>query len=187
VTYQNISGAGDLVHSDSLTKIAVCGLLPGSIQVFSQDIDIRPTFIQAHQHPITLLKFSPDSSLVASTSEKGTIIRIFDTTNSSLINVFRRGTFSKQVVCMAFSPSNRFFVAVSENTVHLFDASEKCTDEIGRKSISKMKIEGTETMDICFQGDFLINMINSFGVFFKIDIKDNKLMVSESKLVFSHE
>jgi autophagy-related protein 18 len=49
------------------------------------------TMIQAHDSPLAAVRFSPDGKLVATASEKGTVIRVFSIPNAERLFEFRRG------------------------------------------------------------------------------------------------
>lgn len=48
--------------------------------------------IPAHESTISALVLNCDGSFLATASEKGTLIRVYDTTNGELLQEFRRGT-----------------------------------------------------------------------------------------------
>ena len=79
--------------------------------------------IDAHKSGIAQLLFSDDGTLLASTSTKGTMIRVFGVADGQGTREFsfRRGTTPRRITSMAFSPSNRFlFVASDHGSVHVF-------------------------------------------------------------------
>ncbi|KAJ1675002.1 Phosphatidylinositol 3,5-bisphosphate-binding protein [Spiromyces aspiralis] len=78
--------------------------------------------IPAHSTAITALAVSPSGSRVASASEKGTLIRVFNTVNGQLLHEFRRGVDRAEIYSIAFSPdSTRLCVASDKGTVHVFN------------------------------------------------------------------
>lgn len=67
-------------------------MAPG--QIHRVDLfDPRPSacIIQAHQSVLGCLALSQDGRWLASASEKGTVIRVFDVAKNRLIKEFRRG------------------------------------------------------------------------------------------------
>ena len=67
-----------------------------------------------------------NGNLLASASEKGTLIRIFNSENGDLIREFRRGQEYVEIFNIVFSDNNQFF-ALSSNkgTIHIFSMSKK--------------------------------------------------------------
>ncbi|GAV55405.1 hypothetical protein ZYGR_0AV00360 [Zygosaccharomyces rouxii] len=93
---------------------------------------LQPTMvIEAHKGEIASLALSLDGSLLATASEKGTIIRVFSVETGVKINQFRRGTYPTKIHSMCFSEDNQFLAATcSSKTIHIF----KVTPANGRQS-----------------------------------------------------
>ena len=49
------------------------------------------TMIPAHDSPLAALAFSPSGSRIATASEKGTVIRVFNSADGQKLFEFRRG------------------------------------------------------------------------------------------------
>ena len=107
--------------------VLVCpGLQVGQIRIEHLD-HRRSNFInQAHTSSLACLALSLDGNLVASASEKGTLIRIWrtapkETTGEFLEQELRRGSDRAQIYSVAFSPSNTYLAATSsKGTVHIW-------------------------------------------------------------------
>ncbi|CAB4254243.1 similar to Saccharomyces cerevisiae YFR021W ATG18 Phosphoinositide binding protein required for vesicle formation in autophagy and the cytoplasm-to-vacuole targeting (Cvt) pathway [Maudiozyma barnettii] len=93
----------------------------GDVILFDLDL-LQPTMvIEAHQNGIAALALSPDGLFLATASEKGTIIRIFNVTTGFKLYQFRRGTYSTKIFSMNFGQDNQFLLACSSSkTVHIF-------------------------------------------------------------------
>ncbi|AMD22154.1 HGL186Wp [Eremothecium sinecaudum] len=83
---------------------------------------LQPTMvIEAHKGEIAALALSKDGSLLATASEKGTIIRVFAVETCQKVYQFRRGTYPTRINSLSFSEDNEFLAASSSNkTVHIF-------------------------------------------------------------------
>lgn len=58
---------------------------------------------------------------LAVTSQKGTIIRVYDVETQTLIDEFRRGSQTANIQCLAFSPDSSLLAVTSDHgTVHIF-------------------------------------------------------------------
>ncbi|KAE8671310.1 Autophagy-related protein 18a [Hibiscus syriacus] len=106
-------GAGSLV--------LVCpGLQKGQVRV-EHYASKRTKFIMAHDSRIACFALSQDGQLLATSSTKGTLVRIYKTADGSLLQEVRRGADRAEIYSLAFS-SNAQWLAVSSDkgTVHVF-------------------------------------------------------------------
>jgi autophagy-related protein 18 len=84
------------------------------------------TVIDAHKTELAAMAFSHDGTLLATASDKGTVIRVFSVETGLKLYQFRRGTYNTKIYSLAFSPSNMFLVASSATgTVHVFRLGEE--------------------------------------------------------------
>lgn len=78
--------------------------------------------IQAHINTIESFQLSKDGNYIATCSEKGTIIRIFQTSNGLQTNEFRRGADPTRITNLVFNNNNSILLVSSEKgTIHLFN------------------------------------------------------------------
>merc|ERR1712023_238040 len=69
--------------------------------------------------------FNSDGSMLATTSEKGTVIRVFDTPEGNMLYSFRRGSYQAEVYSLAFNRESTLIAASSSSgTVHAFKLDE---------------------------------------------------------------
>ncbi|KAL0246376.1 hypothetical protein GEMRC1_007588 [Eukaryota sp. GEM-RC1] len=76
--------------------------------------------VSAHKTPLTAIAMSVDGSLVATTSQEGTLIRIWNT-SGSLISELRRGTRKATVTGLAFGGNSLVALASKKETIHIFN------------------------------------------------------------------
>lgn len=126
----------------------------------------RTTFVDAHESALGALALSVDGSLLATASERGTVIRLFDTrgvtvgggrtanvaggensgslSSSVPLREFRRGVERATISCLTFSVDSCWLAAASDHgTVHIFQSQEVNTSnnsssKSNSKSISSM-------------------------------------------------
>ena len=67
------------------------------------------------------LALNNDGSLLASSSETGTLIRIWDTENGNKLQELRRGSDQADVYCLSFDPASKYLSCSSnKGTIHIF-------------------------------------------------------------------
>lgn len=82
--------------------------------------------INAHKGPINCLQLNSDGSLLATASNKGTLIRLYDATNGNLLQELRRGAENADIFSIAFDESNKFLAVSSDRkTIHIFSISKE--------------------------------------------------------------
>jgi len=188
VTHHNPFGVGDLSSQSDSPLIAVCGLVPGSVRISIMPSDNSPVFISAHNHALAMIRFTNDSSLIATASETGTLIRIFDCANGTLLGVFRRGTLTSRILSMSFSKNNNFLVVVSETgTAHMFHMEERDPNESDPpRAASKLAIGRISSVDTSFLTDNDLVLISSTGFIHEINVKKSSIQVISKTFILSH-
>ena len=187
VTAANTHGAGDIVTTEG-SLVAVCGLEPGGVSVNDLTGGARPVVFQAHQHPLSLIRLSPDGSIVATASERGTLIRLFDSVTGSHLCVLRRGTMSSRVLAVCFSPGNSELIAVSESgTVHLFDGDTRnAADADPPRSIAKLNIGKVACADCVFMNEDDLVIVTSTGQIHRAKCNGRELDSAGKAFLLSH-
>ncbi|KAI9182572.1 hypothetical protein LWI28_026740 [Acer negundo] len=110
------------VSQGSGSLVLVCpGLQKGQVRV-EHYASKRTKFIMAHDSRIACFALTQDGQLLATSSSKGTLIRLFNTLDGTLLQEVRRGADRAEIYSLAFS-SNAQWLAVSSDkgTVHVFN------------------------------------------------------------------
>jgi len=94
--------------------------------------------IPAHETSLSCFALNFDGTLLATSSEKGTLIRIFDTSTGRNLQELRRGADKAEIYSLAFN-YNSYWLACSSDkgTVHIFSINPK--GEKKEKSKKKVK------------------------------------------------
>ena len=77
--------------------------------------------IQAHKSPLSCIAFNYDGTMIATASDKGTVIRVFSIPTGQKLYQFRRGTYPARIYSISFN-LNSTMLCVSSNTdtVHIY-------------------------------------------------------------------
>ena len=97
----------------------------GSVKI--KDYDKQSELvIKAHKGPINCLQLNKEGTILATASDKGTLIRLFDTSTGENIQELRRGSDNAEIYSIAFDNTNRFLAVSSDKkTVHIFIISKE--------------------------------------------------------------
>ncbi|KAK7258892.1 hypothetical protein RIF29_24481 [Crotalaria pallida] len=119
-TFVNPKGLCE-VSNVSGTMVLVCpGLQKGQVRV-EHYASKRTKFLMAHDSRISCFALTQDGRLVATASSKGTLVRVFNTLDGSLLQEVRRGADRAEIYSLAFSATAQWLAVSSDKgTVHVF-------------------------------------------------------------------
>ena len=131
--------------------------------------------ISAHENNIAYITLSYDGKLLATASEKGTLIRVFNTENGNILQEIRRGKNKADIKYICFEPNYKFIAATSnKGTIHIWSLANtlkilnKNTEE--ETKIIENKTSGLKWLPNFLGGEFF----NSEWSFAQVRITDNK-------------
>ena len=88
--------------------------------------------IQAHETDLGALSVNPDGTLIASASQKGTVINIFGADGGETLQTLRRGSGNAIINDIVFHPTLHIIACTSNKTsIHIFEIKEaiqKCIE-----------------------------------------------------------
>lgn len=100
-----------------------------------------PVTISCHQTELACLAINQQGTMIATASQKGTLIRVFDTTKRLQLVELRRGSDPAMLYCINFSHDSDFLCCSSDKgTIHIF--ALKDTHLNRRSTFSKMGFLG---------------------------------------------
>lgn len=101
--------------------VAFPGRTVGQVKLFdlvTSNVSIFP----AHESPLRAVGISNNADLIATASEKGTIIRLWSFPSCTKLVELRRGIDPATILSLAFSPSGSTLAVTSDkSTLHIFD------------------------------------------------------------------
>lgn len=100
--------------------------------------------IQAHKSPVANLSLNPTGTLLATASDKGTVIRVFSVPNGDKLHEFRRGSYPAKIYSIQFNAvSTLLCVSSDTETVHIFKLAKGDKGKGGQNR----SIRGTNVAD----------------------------------------
>jgi len=107
--------------------------------------------IQAHKAPISFLAIDSTGTLLATSSEKGTVIRVWSIPNAEKLYQFRRGTREAKIYSMNFNLVGTLLaVSSAHDTVHIFKLGNRgngTREKDGTWSPSSYATSSSESVD----------------------------------------
>ena len=188
ITCINPFGAADISLTTDIPLMCVCGLNEGDVKIIEINEEHDPLNFKAHQHQISCVRFSPDASILVTSGETGTIIRLFDTVTGSLLSVLRRGNLPQRIVSMAISQDNTCIVVVSASgTIHLFDGCQR-KKNVGDapRAYSKFKMEKCDSASATFNRENQILVLFSTGHLVTLNCSDSSLELVNKCFLLAH-
>ncbi|KAJ9627823.1 autophagy protein [Taxawa tesnikishii (nom. ined.)] len=102
-------------------NIGVKEPMGGEVMIFDANKMQDVTVIPAHQAPLSSMAMNNEGTLLATASEKGTVIRVFAIPSGQKLYQFRRGSMPARIHCMSFNATSTLLcVSSATDTVHIF-------------------------------------------------------------------
>lgn len=120
-TFENSNGIVSLSSGDLISVLAFPFEEKGKVKLVNFNSLSQPEPITAHESKIACLCINQNGTLLATASDKGTLIRIFKVPEGTLITELRRGSKNAEINCIVFDEQNKFVGCTSESkTIHIF-------------------------------------------------------------------
>jgi len=138
-TTSNPKGLCALCPNIPNTVLVCPGLQKGHVRCELYDIK-KTTLITAHETSLACFALNHDGSKLATASEKGTLIRIFDTASGQPLQELRRGADRADIYSICFNANSQWLAVSSDKgTIHVFSLrgrngeKEETKDKDGKK------------------------------------------------------
>ena len=119
--YENSHGLFSISSDEKILVLAFPYINCGFVKIKHYNNKINVPNINAHDTEISYLTLNPEGNLLATSSQRGTIIRIFNTLNGELIQELRRGAKKAEIHFITFDLNNKFLACSSDSgTIHIF-------------------------------------------------------------------
>jgi len=134
-TSENKKGLCSINNSVNNLIIATIGNKNGRVEIWNTKTNITVN-IDAHENSINCIVLNREGTLVATSSIKGTLIRVFSTEDGKKLYELRRGSNKAEIFDMSFSPNSKYLACVSSSgTSHIFDLKINFDESKNRKSM----------------------------------------------------
>lgn len=101
----------------------------GHVKIIHFGEEKTASTIKAHNTMIACMKLSQDGTILLTASEKGTLIRMFNTETGDMIREVRRGSDEAIITDLSIDAANKFICSASDKgTVHIFSVDEQAVE-----------------------------------------------------------
>ncbi|KAJ2376644.1 autophagy protein, partial [Coemansia sp. RSA 2607] len=128
------------------------------VMIFDANTCEAINIIQAHKTPVSCLAINRDGTLLATASDKGTVIRVFSLPSAQKIAQFRRGAYPAKIHSITFNATSSLLMVSSDtDTVHIFRVAD------GQKRSKGSSGSSANNGGSLHPSDSFASSINSFG------------------------
>ena len=134
-TYNNPNGIIALSYNKNITIMSYPYKQKGHVHIKSYEKDIKNQIINCHNSEINCISINNDGTLIATASQIGTLLRIFNIKDGNFLLELRRGADKAIIFSISFEINNKFFACTSDKgTIHIYSLYTANQTLVGRNT-----------------------------------------------------
>lgn len=139
LAYPSTVPSGALPTASASSSASTSTSQTGDVLIFSTATKTVANVIQAHKAPISFLSINSTGTMLATSSDKGTVIRVWSLPGAEKLYQLRRGTREVRIHSITFNAmSTLLAVSSAHDTVHIF--------KLGQRGAGASKRPATDTV-----------------------------------------
>jgi len=164
-----------------------------SLVEFSESVEKVRT-IPAHTTPLSALSLNMQGTMLATASQKGTIVRVFDSHTCLLLWELRRGSNNAIIYSIAFNKASTLLCVTSDSkTLHVFELLEQKDKQSMKlpkyfspsRSLTKFTLPSKSPSICCFGAEErTVIVLTSEGFYYKIRWNEKGEALKEEQFKF---
>ena len=128
--------------------LAVPGLGQGTVRIELYDI-AKTSIIKAHDTDLAQFALNVDGTRIITASEKGTLLRLWNTMTGEILKEFRRGSDRAEIYCLVFNIYTTYIACSSDKgTVHIFAINTDSVEVPDKPSLSPSPVIPTSLTSV---------------------------------------
>ncbi|KAJ2005214.1 autophagy protein [Coemansia thaxteri] len=156
------------------------------VMVFDANACEAINIIQAHKSPVSALAMNREGTMLATASDKGTVIRVFALPSAQKIAQFRRGAYPAKIHSITFNATSTLLLVSSDtDTVHIFRIADGRNNKKSAKkgaSASQHASLGSPTLH---HSDSFASSINSSSMVDADSMAESTVIDAGSRLAYA--
>ena len=182
-TFENTNGIVSLSSGDFISVLAFPFHKKGQVKLVNFNSHSKPPIVDAHESDIACLSINQNGTLLATASNKGTLIRVFNVYDAKLITELRRGSKNAEINCITFDENNKFVGCGSDNgTIHIFSIISAMKNFDENYYMDNIEEEPKNQKSFLNKFNFFSKMNNSY---LNSEWSFAKFRISEHKSIFT--
>jgi WD40 repeat protein len=189
-TYDNRLGVFGICYDPNVTIIAFPDKAKkGKVRIKNMDKNSTNT-VDAHENIISFISFNNNGSIMATASDRGTLIRLFLTETGYFFQEIRRGKDKAVIKDICFEPNNKLIACCSDKgTVHIWNLESKLKQVFKDENENNNKEEGISSSskkeDLAQNHKSIFSSLPNFvsGGFFKSEWSFANVRIKDSNSI----
>ena len=183
-TIENPKGLCSVSYAPEKTFLACLEKEKGTVRVnVYDDIEIEETrLIEAHNSSVSCITLNFEGTLLATASDKGTIIRLFNPLTGESLQELRRGADKAEIYSISIDVESKWLGCTSDKgTVHIFSLSKLELKHLKKDDEEEDKTEGETKKPK--NNKHVLRFMKKFSKYFDSEWSFAKFRVTDSRTI----